>query len=410
MSEINVVMVGPKGAGKTSILSVMLHNVQQFNERMCLHNQEFQSLAIRPSLEPEGMAHKSLDDGYGLLQGLAREAALTGTSTNYSIDVRKGMIMGDVTSRTTPVVFSMGRHETRINFWDFPGMFYSQKQIDDDRKRGDERQFAPEDVAQWEETVRNADVILLAVDTTTQLGKDPILKDDTYYARITKLVKDSIATSMTTLVFVPVKCEHIALAPKWNDNSESIALPFKKDGLAKLRKEVEELFPELMEHIRNPNVWGNVDAFFSPMITVGGVKCAGREFDPRSGKGKVKFSPILPEHFEASPFLPKNCDKVFALCLLRAYQPLVEEWKKDRTIPERIKAWWTGKTPFEDYFDKLADAIHFRKMFGGFFAENPSFLTSQGRGDLQPTLEEMSKDGPEDGCTTLNFVYPPMVK
>ena len=29
-NSINVVMVGPQGAGKTSILSVMLHDVEQF--------------------------------------------------------------------------------------------------------------------------------------------------------------------------------------------------------------------------------------------------------------------------------------------------------------------------------------------------------------------------------------------
>ena len=400
MSEITVVMVGPKGAGKTSILSVMLHNIQQFNERMCREHPEFQTEAVRPSLEPEGMAHNNLDEGYKQLANLAREAAATGASTNFSINVKKGMILGDQTSRSTPVIFSMGRHEARINFWDFPGGFYSEEKVG---------VFSAEDVAQWEETVRNADIILLAVDVSTQLGKEPILTDKTYYARITRLVKESIAKSMTTLVFVPVKCEHVALAPEWDARKESILLPFNKSGLAKLRKDVEGLFPELMEFIRNPDVWGNVDAFFAPMITVGGVKCAGREFDVQSGKAKVKFSPILPEYYEETKFVPMNCDKVFALCLLRAYQPLVEEWKNDRSVWETIKSWFSNKTPFEDYFEKLSDAIHFWKMFSGFFVENPSFLESQGS-ELRQVFEEMSKDGPEDGCTTLNFVYPPMVK
>ncbi|MBR4616069.1 MAG: hypothetical protein IKO55_10735, partial [Kiritimatiellae bacterium] len=175
-------------------------------------------------------------------------------------------------------------------------------------------------------------------------------------------------------------------------------------------REVEKLFPELMEYVRDPNVWENVDAFFAPMITVGGVKCAGKEFDPRRGKAKVKFSPVLPEHYEASKFAPKNCDKVFALCLLRAYQPLVEAGKNDRTIWEKIKGWFSDKTPFEDYFDKLADAIYFWKMFGGYFTENPSFLRTQGHDELQRLIENLAKNGPEDGCTTLNFVYPPKVK
>ena len=411
MSEINVVMIGAQGAGKTSILSVMLHDVQQFIQALTTANNSlFSDVSVLPSLEAFGQAHETLKDGRKQLNNLALAARKSGASSTASVDMSEGMIIGDKTSRCTPVRFKMGRHETTINFWDFPGGFYSQAYLD----RNAQKNYAfisREKIPEWEAIVRNADVVLLAIDASTQLGTNPLLKDKTYYTRITQLVKESIETSMTTLVFVPVKCEHLAVEASYDEILDDVAIPFSKKGCKDLRKEVENLFPELLKYVQDANVWSNVDAFFAPMITVGGIKCSGQEFNPVTCKGAIRFSPIIPAHYDCTPFKPQNCDKVFALCLLKAYRSLVKEWTENRTLWERFISVFSNRTPFEAFFDKLAEAIHFRKMFGSYFAENPSFFKSHGAegARFQELMESWVKedDGHEDGCTALNAVYWP---
>ena len=412
-NSINVVMVGPKGAGKTSILSAMLHDVDQFISKLTQSDESFRRLGVLPSLTAIGQAHGTLKDGHQLLKNLASSARKTGDGPTASVDMSEGEFLGDNTSRCSPVLFKMGTQETTINFWDFPGGFYSVDYLKRNEEKGF-RSIPKEDIPAWETIVQNADVILLTVDASTQLGDEPFLKDKTYYSRITELVKASIRHSMTTLVFVPVKCEHMAIDATYDEVQNEIDTPLSNTGCKDLRKKVEALFPDLVKFVRDSNVWGNVDAFFVPMITVGGIKCNGRTFDPSKLMGTIRFSPIIPAHYAVTPFKPQNCEKVFALCLLRAYKPLVNEWQANASIWAKIKAYFAGKTPFEVFFDKLSESIHFLKMFCEYFVSNPDFLNSQGETgkEMQSVLEEYVKKCdndkvPEDGCATLNPVYWP---
>ena len=299
-NSINVVMVGPQGAGKTSILSVMLHDVEQFVSALTQSESSFRDLRVLPSLKALGQAHETLKNGHQQLNNLALAARKTGGDSTASVDMSEGMIMGDKTSRCTPVSFKMGEHETVVNFWDFPGGFYSAAYINRNAEKG-YALISKESISKWEEIIKNADVVLLTVDASTQLGSEPFLKDKTYYGRITELVKESIRHSMTTLVFVPVKCEHMAIDATYDEDLNEIETPLSKTGCQDLRTKVEALFPDLVKFVRDPEIWGNVDAFFAPMITVGGIKCNGRTFDPRTAKGMIRFSPIVPAHYALSP-------------------------------------------------------------------------------------------------------------
>lgn len=410
MSSLNVVMVGPRNAGKTSILADMLYNVEDVIKDLCNSNPELRDANVMPTLKAVSDNDKSaFASGRQQLENLAN----AGRDTTESVDLNRGKITTTKTFSIRPISFKMGKIETTINFWDFPGGLYSEKYLEENERQG----FAlisAENIPKWEETVKNADVILLTIDASTQLGQDPFLKDTTYYSRITKLVKESIKRSMTTLVFVPVKCEHLALEASYNEAIDEVQIPFSKTGCRKLREEVEKLFPDLISYVRNPEVWGNVDAFFAPMITVGGIKCTGRNFNPVTCRGEIKFSPVIPAHRDKTPFHPKNCEKVFALCILRAYKPLVEEWKTNASTWDKIKVFFAGKTPFEVFFDKLSVAIHFPKMFCSYFVSNPDFLNSQGEDGktLQKSFEEYAKkceeeNVQEDGCIALNPVYWP---
>lgn len=408
MSSLNVVMVGPRNAGKTSILADMLYNVENVIKDLCNSNPELRDANVMPTLKAVSDNDKSaFASGRQQLENLAN----AGRDTTESVDLNRGKITPTKTFSIRPISFKMGRIETTINFWDFPGGLYSEKYLEENERQG----FAlisAENIAKWEETVKNADVILLTIDASTQLGQDPFLKDTTYYSRITKLVKESIKRSMTTLVFVPVKCEHLALEASYNEAIDEVQIPFSKTGCKKLREEVEKLFPDLMSFVMNPDVCGNVDAFFAPMITVGGIKCTGRNFNPVTCRGEIKFSPVIPAHRDKTPFHPKNCEKVFALCILRAYKPLVEEWKINRSPWEALLAFFKGKTPFEVFFDKFSHSIHFGKMIGDYFIANRDELKNEGLSDEQIKIlldlfKTLNKDCPEDGCEALNRVYWP---
>lgn len=425
MPTIKVAMVGMKGAGKTSILSVMLADIKNFINRLAAANPELVQDKVRPDLTPENdQAHQDLADGRAQLRNLAMAARRSGADCHYTVDTRDGQIMGDVTDRCTPVVFSMGKEadrQVRIEFWDFPGMFYSQKQIDADQKKGWVK-FDPLKLAQWESIVREADVILLAVDSSMQLGvagQKPLLSDASYYTRISSLVRESIETSPTTLVFVPVKCEHRALAPKWDNEVESVDLPFSASGLAELRAQVEKLFPDLMEFVLNPENLGKVSALYAPMITVGGIRCSGTEakvLPDGCVKASAKFSPALPEHYDATPFDPRNCDKVFAICLLNAYKPLVKAWSENLGPLNHPVEWILyklfGHIPFAEFFHRLSLASGFYAMLARYVLDNPALLDAWERDESKSALlgfyKSLRDEAKEDGCTALNFVIPPM--
>lgn len=409
-NPINVVMIGPRGAGKTSILADMLHDVENIIKGLCSRHPELRDDMVKPTLNAISDHDKGdIARGRQQLENLAN----AGRDTTESIDMLQGKISPTRTFSIRSISFKMGEVENWINFWDFPGGLYSEEYLEENERQGFAN-ISKENISEWEETIRKADVILLTINASTQLGKDPLEKDATYCRRITKLVKESIQCSMTTLVFVPVKCEHLALDPSYNEAIDEIQIPFSRTGCKNLREEVEKLFPGLISHVRNPEVMYNVDAFFAPMITVGGIKCTGRSFNPATFKVEVKFSPVIPALREKTPFHPKNCEKVFALCLLRAYKPLNEEWRRKASLMERARAWWNGKTPFEVFFDALSEAIHFDKMVLSYLVANPGFLNSQGEDGktLQREVEELWKrfeanNIPEDGCASLNHVYWP---
>ena len=404
---INVVMVGPSAAGKTSVLSVMLHEMENFIHMCTLTDPSFRDGHCLLSFNVEGLVRGELEDDYRQLLNLACAAR----KTDGPVDMCECNIFGGRGCRCTPVSFKMGMQEIIINFWEFPGGFYSSAFL----KRNEEwnyRFYSKEDILKWENIVQDADVIFLTVDAAAQFGEGPLFRDNTYYSRVTELVKDSIQRSMTTLVFAPVKCEHLALEASYDDYTDEIETPFSKTGCQSLLNEVESLFSELVKYVQDPNTWNNVDAFFVPIITVGGIKFTGLFFNPCTLRPELRFSPVVPDHYEKTPFRPQNCEKVFALCLLRAYRSVVEEWKK--SAPWRFFERWKRKMPFEVFFDKLSEAIHFPMMIFRYCVSNPDFLNSQGETgkEMQSACEEYVKrrendKAPEDGCVALNPVYWP---
>lgn len=409
---IKVVMVGPRGAGKTSILSVMLHDVQRFVHRLSNTCPAFADPSLQPELVPQGMSYAALADARAKLEALVEEARRPGASP-YSIDIDAHKILGDRTDRRIPVVFRMGSLQTRIDFIDLPGGFFSETLVHTNAQSGYSI-WPKDDVALWEDDIRTADVILLAIDATAQLGERPVLDEATYryHSRITSLVMDSVRHSMTTLVFVPVKCEHLALDASLPRGFSEAALSFNPSKCSDLRRQVERLFPDLLAFVKNLEVWANVDAVFAPMITLGGIRCAGQSYDPARHATTVRFASVVPGRPSATPFHPMNCDKIFALCLLRAFNSINDEWRQRTPLLFRafrtFRALLGQKTPFEVFFENLAEAIHFWKLLFHFLAFDPAAPAPPDGVDWKQIYGIFSKDVPEDGCAALNWLYNPL--
>ena len=399
MATVNVCMIGPTGCGKTSVLAVMLNDVQQFISRLIANGEtNFGREDVRPSLVASNpLTQVRLTNAYPCLEQLVVNAKKSGGK----VDVEASGMISTGNAASMPLRLSIGRHSTEIVFWDFPGGFFSQTQVD----RG---AFDADDVKTWEGIITRADVLLIAIDASVQLGEEDLLKDQTYYSRITELVKRSVDHSVTTVVFVPVKCEHLALTSEYDESLDQIVQRFEESRCLDLQARVRQRFGDLMAFAEDPATWTNIDAYFMPMITVGGIKSSGYRFDPVRRRGIVSFAPVLMEYLGKTPFAPRNCDKILALCLLRVYQQLVAEWKADRTILDVIRSWFGDKTPFEAFFGELVRKFQFYPMMARKEIELWKTREDSEKVAAWSAYLESQRGIQYDGCECLNACYYPL--
>lgn len=409
MSTINVVMMGPRGCGKSSILSVMLHDIQQFIENTMKNNPIFRDQAIAPTIKQvELLANADLSDGMRILKNLCNRARVTSDPFVPRVDPEDENKDEVINPTQRPVSYSidfgMGNYHVLLNFKDFPGGFYSGSKLEANANSG-YTVWSPEEIQEWESDIREADVIIVAVDATTQLGDKPTLNDKSYYDRIASLLRDSVKHSITTVIFVPVKCEHRVLNVEWNQAVEQCKYNFSTSACDDLRNEVDGLFPGLIDYFQKEDVYKNVDAYFAPMITIGGIRFAGMKFNAETGRAANSFVSAIPENYDETPFLPLNCDKVFALCLMRTYPLLVKGWKKEMGPIDKLKSWFSDKTPFEEFFASFAESINFNKMRFTYFMKHPEVLTGAGRDVAMSFVKQIAESGRYDGCEALNWTY-----
>lgn len=397
---LNVVMIGPRACGKTSTLSVMLHDVEQFISNLTAQDPQFQVTECLPQLSMTSqMAKQRLLDGYSQLNNLVREAQ----RSVGNIDMLAGELIGDTGSTTYSIDFQIGDVADKINFWDFPGGFFSGRFITKGR-------FS-QDKDDWERIINNADIILLAVDASFQLQPRGKLKcDETYYERIVELIKKSISnagTSIKMLVYMPVKCEHMVLDASYDSLDDEIDLRFNEDKCETLKTKVVDLFPGLFDFCKENR--NRVDVFFAPMITVGGITCKGivmddSRFEEVGLMAKVAFGPILEKYYHRTPFRPMNCDRVFALCLLKMREAMASAWAHEHPIMNFLS--WFFDNPVHVFLDQLSRSIGMEKMLGEYILNHfGDFrdLPKEDRQNLRIAAEKLIQESPStNGCAWLN--------
>lgn len=398
---LNVVMIGSKGCGKTSTLAVMLHDVEQFINTLTANNPLFQETDKLPEISSGGMSASRLMDAYGQLRNLVADAK----KHPDDINMIAGEIIGDETSNVNQIKFVLGDVSDTIQFWDFPGGFFSRKQIEKGRFQNDRKT--------WEKRIEDADIILLSVDASYQLQPRGRLKyDESYYERIMELIKKSISNnqnpqSRKMLVFMPVKCEHMVLDASYDSEDKVIDLSFDEHKSAGLQSQVVDLFPGLLDFCKKRT--NSVDVFFVPMITVGGIKCNrikldDSDFENSGLKATVGFGPILPEHHRVTPFKPMNCDRVFALCLWKMLNSLAQQWATNHKFKSFFS--WFFDNPVQIFFEKLLMSIGMGRMWGNYMLrriDDEPDLTPEDRQSLKKYLEDLIKESPATaGCSWLS--------
>lgn len=413
-------MIGPKGCGKTSILSVMLNDVQQFIEALVKNRHNFGAKATLPSFAAK--SKRAQERMTGCYETLKSIADLAKASKGHPIDLTAASLRGDAKASDYTMKFSIGKSQVALEFWDFPGGFFSRRE--EDFKATDAQR------KEWEELLVSADVLLVAIDAPAQLsGVDFGWGfDSRYYDRITDIIKRSVKRSKTSVVIVPVKCEHLALESEC-DTSKSrkkIVQRFSVDGCEELYLRIRQRLGELVRFLTDDKNARSVDAYFIPMITVGGIKSNGQ----RSENGRtVEFVPVVPEFYKLTPFAPKNCEKLLALCLLQVYAPLVRYWNVNRSLWE--KGWratakrsgrvlsWLGRKlrvsrvkKLSEKVDRIADSTPFEAFFSEMvkcFRMDEMLKTSIKDGAFSGLSKDVSSEC-FDGCACLNEVVWPEIK
>lgn len=286
--EIRVAMLGPRRAGKTSMLSAMF---ERFENALIA-----EQVSDKVWLTADPDTSKVLSDNYKELietirQGGNIAGAITGDSEAhaYGFDLKKKASDDQV--------------QIRLRFQDYPGGWLMAGERDPDNP----------DYKQVVSFVREAQVLLVAVDA-------PYLMEDggKWHERrnlpslVAKTVREAWSTSgetPRTVLLVPIKCE------KYDKSA---------DGRKALVEATRNGYSELLAHLSN---MPRCAVICVPAQTTGCVKFD--HFQPMLAGDEIP-SPIfsMPEKFEDRGYNPKDCSQALRFSLVYALNRYVKEGKK----------------------------------------------------------------------------------
>ena len=193
--NLNVAMIGPRGCGKTSVLAIMLSEIEDFVSRLNTNPDVRQKCS--PKIQADSFCVQTLKDVKRALQGVAKDDV-----------VKNGVavVMGSGKHNVYSVDLTVCNVSTSISFHDFPGAYF----IPEFHKK-----LSPRDVTDFKNVFSNADVIVLCVDVPSQitfLAGNQAAFYASYTRYITGLIKESVAEESLnnlrkTVLVLPVKCE-----------------------------------------------------------------------------------------------------------------------------------------------------------------------------------------------------------
>lgn len=353
--NLNVAMIGPRGCGKTSVLSIMLGELQNFIDK--LNNKKNVKKYCSPKLGADDFSIQILHGVYQSLQSV---------QTRNVLKDGVGVVMGNGDHNIYNIDLSVSGVSTTISFHDFPGGYF----LPESRKH-----VHPKRLDECRDVFENADVIILCVDVPSQIS-NPLPQNkalyESYTGYITELIKDVASTPSAnqlrkTVIILPVKCEGVILdtTPGYGDYTQSI----NQDKNDHLYDSVKSLYKDLFTFLEDPNA--TVYAFYLPVITMGCVKARGVEYDEEDGVSRIRFEPVIKGY--DLKYYQCNSTSLTALCLWSAEKIITQKYIASANFLAKAKVFFGGVWPTQWFRDQLFEECSLHKILWDYIRSQPDY-------------------------------------
>lgn len=383
--NLNVAMIGPRNCGKTSVLSIMLGEVENFINK--LNTDPKVKQYCFPEVKADNFSVKTLHSAYESLQSIAiRNVMKDGVN----------VILGSADHNIYNIDLSVSGISTTISFHDFPGGYFIPENHEN---------IKPERLKDCFEVFEKADVVILCVDVPSQITyPQPQQKAifDSYTRYITKLIKDNVPKGSAnnlkkTIMVLPIKCEGAILdtIPDQIGGYKQSINP-KKNEL--LYKSVKNLYNDLFTYLEDPDT--AADAFYLPVITMGCVKAKGLEYDEELDSTHINFEPVIKGC--ALNYYQCNSSSLSALCLWSAEAIITQKYIANASFWEKTKVFFGGVWPTQWFRDKLFEECSLHKILWDYIKSQPDYekLSDEAKKNYKG-LELLAKQQPFTGCRLI---------
>lgn len=348
--SLNVVMIGPKGCGKTSMLSFLVTQFESFITNLKKNDENVKKYCA-PSVRVETpQGNKNLTLVCNTLQSVDKINELKGKGVP--------VLLGTGDHQIYVMNLSVAGVDIDVNFHDFPGVYF----IPEFHKRMD-----PAQLQNCENIVKNADVIMLCVDVPSQITYPDTTRErwqeESYIKNIQKIIMDSLenispAGIKKTVVVASIKCEAEILNTTPDDFAGYVQSidPHKNKGLY---GEIKNLYQDLFKYLEEKQT-EYVDSFYVPVITMGCVKASGVRYDHEKDITNISFQPVFRgdlHHYQC------NCLKALGLSLWSAAALIDKAYSDKANLYAKIKAVIKGRYPTRYFYDALIKQCSLLEMY-----------------------------------------------
>ena len=382
--NLNVAMIGPRGCGKTSVLSIMLGELQNFIDK--LNNDADVKKHCSPKLDADNFSIQTLHAVYQNLQGI---------QTRNVLKDGVNVVMGNGDHIIYNIDLSVSGVSTTVSFHDFPGGYFLPE-LHNNLKRSR--------LDTCRNVFENADVIILCVDVPSQIS-NPVPQRramyESYTGYITQLIKDVASTPSAnqlrkTVIILPVKCEGVILdtTPGYGDYTQSINQEKNDD----LYKRVKSLYNDLFTFLEDPNATAN--AFYLPVITMGCVKAKGVEYDENIGASCIRFEPVIKGY--DLKYYQCNSTSLTALCLWSAETIITQKYIASASFWQRAKVFFGGVWPTQWFRDQLFEECSLNRILWDYIRSQPDYekLSDEAKKHYE-NLRTAAEEQPFTGCRLI---------
>lgn len=346
---INILMLGGKRCGKTTVLSSMYDNINKV-------------------LAGTGMSVGVLDQvtHNTLLQA---KNSIQGTMANFNVPLTRVEVDDNPTSAMKSYRFNLTLDGKIIPFTihDIPGEWLTD----------------PAQQATVRNLVAECQVILIAIDTPYLFAKMTGFGYGIYHQEynkpleITNFFKNSLSVNNLKdrmILFVPIKCEryyHLTHCPKLN--------VFQRNYMQELVSAVGAGYQDLLAYLRStPELMNNCTLAVTPILSAGGIDFVKFYTDEETGKVVSLYQ--QPEFLKESEqgYSPRFCEQpmVYSLAYILMLEILQQQQKKGGS-GQKIFGGSSGNQLFSAYETlrkKMLRNTGVHTEYGYYFIQNPRDL------------------------------------